>query len=632
MDHELFQKNLELLRKTQPSLALQVSQTKLENLHFSKSKQGEDNLYEELGNKKQFFHSQYNIEKEASRWFSEIDLREVDVLYVYGIGLGHYYSAAREWLEANPARYLVFIEDQIEVIHAFLQTKLATDLLQNFQVQIHYLESFYRSEEMFRWLSWFFVLLPIEVSALTFYQQKRSEKYRHIRLKLMHDSVRKNSLASEFMRFSRGFFRNFFCNLLTLHRSYHGNKLFGRFENVPAIICGAGPSLDQNIDYLKTLKQNALIFAGGSSLNALNARQMKPHFGAGVDPNPMQYQRLASNQSFETPFFYRGRMFHDAFCMVHGPRLYLNGTGGYFISEWFEKELGIEGQIIDEGHNVVNMCVEIANALGCNPIIFVGMDLSYTNMRSYAGGVVDDNQVDKNKIVNDSGLNQSSFMRKDIYGKDVYTLWKWVNEADWIGDYARQHPQKTFINATQGGIGFPGVENIDLKKLHERYFSRSQDLEARVHMEIQNAHFDELSQERILELIDKMRTSLLSCIEICDGLFEELDVMKKKVEQRKKVESNLQTGKAALFEIELSEELAFEYILSTMSIACGKIMERQCYQVQFDKSLNSDIQRNLKRLEINRKKVDFLKQASLMTLRALEKSVQEKRGTYIYER
>lgn len=632
MNDALFQKNLELLRKTQPSLALQLSKTEMDNLYFAKTKQGEDNLYEELGSKKQYFHSQYHAQKEATRWFSAIDLRQVDVLYVFGVGLGHYYSAAREWLDANPGRYLVFIEDQLPVIKAFLQTELAHEMLQNCQVQLHYLEGFSRSEEMFRWLSWFFVLLPIEVSALTFYQQKRFEKYRHLRLKLLHDSVRKNSLASEFMRFSRGFFRNFFCNLLCLHRSYHGNKLFGCFEKVPAIICGAGPSLDRNIDYLKTLKQKALIFAGGSSLNALNAKEMRPHFGAGVDPNPMQYQRLASNQSFETPFFYRGRMFHDAFCMVHGPRLYLNGTGGYFISEWFEKELGIEGLIIDEGHNVVNMCVEIANALGCDPIIFVGMDLAYSDMRSYANGVVEDSSVNPDSIVKEAGLDQSAFIRKDIHGKDVYTVWKWVNEADWIGDYARQHPQKTFINASEGGIGFPGVKNLALRDLEESFFSCSQDLEARVHMEIQNAHFQDLEQEKVLELIERMRESLLNCVEICDQIFKELDVVKKKIEQRKRVPSNLQTGKAMLYEVELSEEVAYDYILSTMSTACGKIMERQYYQVQFDKSLKSDSQRNLKRLEINRKKVDFLKQASLMTLQALEKSVQEKQGSYTYER
>ena len=49
---------------------------------------------------------------------------------------------------------------------------------------------------------------------------------------------------------------------------------------------------------------------------------MQPHFAAGIDPNSAQYDRLSTNTAFEVPFFYRNRLFHQAFKTIHGPRLY----------------------------------------------------------------------------------------------------------------------------------------------------------------------------------------------------------------------------------------------------------------------------------------------------------------------
>lgn len=627
MHQELLHKNIELLRKQQPTLAMKLSewQFDLGQLEVCKTKQGELNLSEKVSGKICYFHSKYNAAKEAKDWFSSLNLEGVDVLYVYGIGMGHYYNAAKDWLDESAGHYLVFIEDNLSVIRHFFNTEKATEVLENKQVQIHYLQSFVDSEAMLQWLSWFFVLLPIDVSGLLYYQKKKEKMYTQLRLKLMHDSVRKDNRAAEFMRFSFRFFKNFFSNTLYLPDSYHGNHLFGKFSGIPAIICGAGPSLDKNIALLGKSLDQALVFSGGSALNALNAYDLLPHFSAGIDPNPAQYQRLFSNSSFELPFFYRGRMLHEAFRLIHGDRLYINGTGGYFISEWFEEKLGIESIIIDEGHNVVNMCVEIANALGCNPIIFLGMDLAYTGMNSYAKGIVKKRSVSKEQIIDHQGMDNSAFLRDDIYGKPIYTVWKWVTESDWIADYAKEHPDKTFINATEGGIGFSGVSNMLLSEVVKKYFTKQRDLRNRIHMEIQNGVMPNVTRERILGLIEEMRGSLEKCVGLCEDLIKEIEVTKKKLERRERLEQNLQTGKAALYEVELTEEIAYQYILETIGMACTKIMEREYYQVTFDKSLTSDLQRDLKRLEINKKKMMFMKQASLMTLEALQGSLRKEK-------
>ncbi len=88
-------------------------------------------------------------------------------------------------------------------------------------------------------------------------------------------------------------------------------------------------------------------------MNALNTVGVLPHFGVGIDPNPAQYSRIIMNQAFETPFFYRNRMYYKALDLVHGERLFSTGSGGHDIGHWFEEKLGIAGRDLSEGYNVL---------------------------------------------------------------------------------------------------------------------------------------------------------------------------------------------------------------------------------------------------------------------------------------
>ena len=135
--------------------------------------------------------------------------------------------------------------------------------------------------------------------------------------------------------------------MLQLPHAYNGNGLFECFKDVPAIICGAGPSLDKNIDLLARLKDKALIFAGSTALNALIGKKILPHFGAAIDPHIHQYSRVAAAEPFPYPFFYRNRLYHEALLAISGPRLYLTGDGGYATGNWFEKMLDIEGEDLE---------------------------------------------------------------------------------------------------------------------------------------------------------------------------------------------------------------------------------------------------------------------------------------------
>ncbi len=213
---------------------------------------------------------------------------------------------------------------------------------------------------------------------------------------------------------------------------------------------------------LPALKERALLFAGSSALNALIPKGIIPHFGVAIDPNLAQYSRVAVTQPYAVPFFYRNRLFHEALKAIKGPRLYLTGSGGYDIAHWFEEQLHIEGENLDEGHNVVNFCLEIAQALGCNPIILVGVDLAFTNQQHYADGIIANLNLTEEDFKTAGDFESTPLLKKDITGQPVMTLWKWITEADWISKFAHRYPETMILNATEGGLGFQDIPNLTL--------------------------------------------------------------------------------------------------------------------------------------------------------------------------
>src|SRR6185503_9490810 len=111
----------------------------------------------------------------------------------------------------------------------------------------------------------------IYIGALAAYQEKKPRSFEELSFIIQFFRGIQESSTAEYLSAGKVFFKNFYHNILELDNAENGSALSGKFQGVPAIICGAGPSLGKNIELLKTLKDKALIFAGGTAMNALNA-------------------------------------------------------------------------------------------------------------------------------------------------------------------------------------------------------------------------------------------------------------------------------------------------------------------------------------------------------------------------
>lgn len=485
--------------------------------------------------------------KQTLSWTTDKSLPICDVLCAYGSENIDF----KTWLEESPGRYLILLNEQ-EVSSSFQDDERVR----------HYVLSKSHEEEIFKQIAWEFVFLNIG-----FYIDRESDSDRAQEIfSKIHDFHRGvHLLASDYRDLGRRVLKNIFSNILHLPQALEGEKLGSRFQNIPAIICGAGPSLEKNSAQLSQLSSHALIFAGGSSLNVLSAHAIDPHFSASIDPDP-PYQRFLQQTAFEAPFFYQNRVSKELLDIVHAPLVRFSDGAVYPIDNWLSSYFGIASQPFESGWNVATFLTAIAAFMGCNPIVFVGMDLASSDGRVYANGVAPGSfQEEWVEIKKENG--HSLFSKKD-----------WIIAAEWIESFARAHSEITFVNCSEGGIGFTGIADLSLREAEQKYLKNEFDLKGMVHAQLMRMQNRSVRKEHISEGLKRIKNSLSRCQEHVDEL---LDAIERSYPSLLGID-----GRMALFEVEIENEIAHEHVLSPIWEVWKYIFARQTEKSKLGQILN----------------------------------------------
>jgi antitoxin component YwqK of YwqJK toxin-antitoxin module len=514
----MYEETFALLKERFPDIALKVEA--LKEFSWKGIKRGEQGDVD-LIHGDQLLHTADNIEAATRYWVSTLPFKEIDGLIVYGLGLGHLWEQVKEWLHSRPYRRLIFIEDDLEIIHHFLSSQRAKALLSDPQVLIYEVPENLSDSESLMWkLAKILIYQKVGFTVLPSYEARKGARYGRIKFTYLH--LRKNiELAySEYLTLTEDFLKNFWKNLPKMCDASLLSALQGCFKGVPAIVCGAGPSLGKNIHLLKDLSDRALILSGGTAVNILNAHGLDPHLIVGLDPFETYFYRILSYTSFETPFVFKLRALHTALNLLPAPLIYLNGGVAYDIEKNLHEEMALPYLSMSLGTNVLNSSVSLAYALGCDPIITIGVDLAYSEGKSYGPG------LKKHGMVFEDLRTKSPWeevvVKSDIYGKPVYTVWKWINESVWYSEFQLSHPDVTLLNATEGGLGFQKVANVKLSECIDKHLTRSWDISGRLHAHLMEASMPEtFSEKKLASWVQEILASLKRLLEKLNGIEKE---------------------------------------------------------------------------------------------------------------
>lgn len=452
----------------------------------------------------------------------------VDVLLVFGVGDGALYRSLSSWLKKGEERFLIFLEEQEEIFLKAKELALSKDP----NVRLYYWKE--GEEDLFQQIAWEFVFLKFGYAVL---EAGSNERAQHFFLQMEHYHRGVDLLASDCEDMGLKVLSNAIKNLSALPLSRLGHSLEGKCAGMPAIVCGAGPSLNNAIPLLASLKDKAILIAGGSAVRALNAQGMAPHICAHVDPAP-PYRRFLEQESFEAPFFYQGRFNHDLLKLVHGPLIWMPDSGSYPLEAWLAAECGLFTERFDAGWTVSNFCTSLALHLGCSAVIFVGMDFSCGPDAIYAS-----------QISGDENRDALIELEKD----KLYSKRDWLMSAEWTGASVRKNPQVQWINASSGGIDLPNVERRALSEVAETLLTQQLDVEGKIHSLIFEAEKTHVTFEKVIDVRKKIKESFEKSLSLCEAML--------KIWEKHFPNSPLEKGEYALLDHELEQQICALYFL-----------------------------------------------------------------------
>jgi len=257
----------------------------------------------------------------------------------------------------------------------------------------------------------------------------------------------------------------FLKNSLALLSLINGGSFVRSYANMYAnkncIIISAGPSLDQQLELLRTLQYKVTLIAVGQAIKTLHAGGINPHFVVAIDPHP----ELAA-------YFDSNKYTHEVLVCstVCDPNTVQQFKGGIIFSSYDQQAdqamvqvMGSMG-VITSGGSVATYSYSLAKLMGFSGIAFVGQDLAYTGGRSHATGYLAAESRAEQEMANNPAFQRVP----GYYGNTVFTNQQMAMYREWFETTFAGDTRLSIFNCTEGGAFIRGAQHIALSDFAER--------------------------------------------------------------------------------------------------------------------------------------------------------------------
>lgn len=269
-----------------------------------------------------------------------------------------------------------------------------------------------------------------------------------------------NAAANEAARrrFAGPYLLNTLANLRHLVGSRDVGELFGRFGGVPAFLLAAGPSLNRNLEEIRSHRDHALLIAVDTALRPCLAAGIEPDFVAAVDPGEPNLRHLAVDAvPARTHLVAEPSLAPGAFEPFDG-RVFTFRVDRHHPWPWLLDQ-GIERARLLAWGSVFTTTLDLAVKLGCDPIVLVGADFAYTGGQPYCRGTVYEEDWAR-AVAGGVSLEDAwrdwmpppFVVERGIDGRDVRTSARLLTFRDWVAAFCRRHSGVRFVNATGAGV------------------------------------------------------------------------------------------------------------------------------------------------------------------------------------
>jgi len=282
--------------------------------------------------------------------------------------------------------------------------------------------------------------------------------------------VRANAEARR--KFSPGYLAGSLHNLPEILAGHDVRSLVNAYRGVPAIVAAAGPSLDDVADDLAAVADRGVLISADTALRPLRSRGLSPQFVVAVDPQPMNARHFHELPPCPDTWLVSEASIDPSVVAPFGRRTLWFRVSNHEPWSWYN-EMGLDVGRVDVWGSVVTAAFQIAVLAGCDPIVFVGTDLSFTGGQPYARGTT--YEFDWAHLAAEGQpLEQAwrPFMRRDdqirvpdIHGAKTVSTPAMQSFRDWLVARAQKSGRRV-VNATGAGIFLgDGIERASLREV-----------------------------------------------------------------------------------------------------------------------------------------------------------------------
>jgi hypothetical protein len=295
----------------------------------------------------------------------------------------------------------------------------------------------------------------------------------------LHDALSDLRIHRNTVRaFSRTWVDQALANLPAIARWPSVAAIGDRFAGLPMIIVAPGPSLARNVDQLHAAKGRAIITAFSHSLRAVLAAGVVPDLVLTVDPQDVRYHFEGCDLSRSC--LINAATAHPALFELPAQR-FLTTSTSCAIDDWIFDGLG-EAASAPGGGSVATTALSLALAWGCDPIVFLGLDLSFPGGVYYVATSCDGAaraELDGQGRMRVTGWSEGFHTMKAAGGPKAVSertieLPGWDGGTvpssfifamfhRWFVEQLKELPgpdRATVYNCTEGGAHIPGMEHV----------------------------------------------------------------------------------------------------------------------------------------------------------------------------
>jgi hypothetical protein len=456
-----FEKNLEILIERYPSLAEKIRDIPLcDDAFVEQSVDGLPILRIVTGEKQEVpLYSRLNPRHKISNDLKELTFKAEDATLFLGFGLGYHIEEIVRLMEVD--HQVIVVEPSMGLFRLALGCRDLKEFFTNDRIhlvvgkdlgELHQILEYHLMRIVAGHLNEI-TLKPLQVAFPKMYADAddRIQKIL-LNLKLSYrQCMERQPLLS-----------NVLNNATSLSTALDARSLSGLLAGKPAIVVSGGPSLGKNLGLLRRAEGKACIIAVDTALQPLLTQGTKPDFVVSLDPAEQNYRKIDGlPKPLDIPLVYEPGVYFKIPQHFGGYRFVSRGLNS--LSHWLLNRGGF-GKRLGKAISAAHLAFFLARAMEADPIIFVGLDLSFPDERHHVEGA---------PFVWAPNPDQEYQLVPDVSGGMVKTIPGFqamigLFEAEIIKTRAR------CIDATEGGALIEGTKVMSLASVLKRYVSQSQ--------------------------------------------------------------------------------------------------------------------------------------------------------------